>query len=387
MPELPNRDDLEADFAKAFGRVARMHMHEFREALGDPPDLENVPEEFWVQMQKETEDDAWLIILLIWTASAEFHGWHGPDMRLTGYGYAVNRGREFSERWVESTRSRMQKEFDKLNKPPVESTVIDARETNRFLPTKPPAPTREEIDDILDDVFSPKRVVQWVEDETTRARHWGGESAIEETVGLSPEDLWINDEHSNVCPICKPLNETPRSYWGRFFPDGPPSPHSRCMCWVLYANVEGPALVGAKSYSPNEPRDSHGRWTDSGSSSEIPESTRQFLNNNPVVNAMRRLEHGANNGALVPIRELRKEAGLDESTFESLMAALSQMGVISLHTHDHPSSLTDKERGELLVLPGDGRMSWRGNNYFVGAAIRQNGPHKKSLELREGSLC
>lgn len=373
MPELLNRDELESDFAKKFGRAARRHMFEFRELLGDPPDITNVPEDFFTMCRRENEHDLYLILFLIFSASAEQHGWTGPDMRLAAFGFANERAKEVADAWDASTRRMFGEKLDRAReqakKPAID--IPGHREENRFIETPGQIP-QEQVDEILDSLYGPKRVHQWVVDETTRARHEGAESAIESTVGLSDEDVWVTEDDSSVCPTCRPLNDKPRSYWSRFFPEGPPTPHSFCRCYIRYhAALE---LVGAsKSFNPDEPRDSRGRWTDGDA------GINPFLQNNPIVNAMRRIESGADNGALVSIRELRKESGLDESTFDSLMSALSKLGVISLHTHDYPSSLTDKERAELLVLPGDGGMSWNGNLYFVGAAIRQSGPHKKGL--------
>lgn len=259
MPEIPNRDSLEADFARKFGRDARVHMHEFRELLGNPPDLANVPPEFWERMERESERDVYPFLLLIFTTGAAMYHWRGAIANLAGFGFASERSRTFGQQWVESTRSKLEAAQQAISdaiqqgeqaerfadfaghEPASQQTIPPGGRTRRPVPVRPIEPdedpvefARDEWRRILDELFGVNRILQNVEDLTTEARHAGQESAVEATTGLSPDDLWINTG-SNVCPICVSLNEKPRSFWSRFFPKGPPTPHSRCKCLVRYA--------------------------------------------------------------------------------------------------------------------------------------------------------
>lgn len=258
MPELPNRDDLEADFARKFGKVARAHMHEFRELLGNPPDLINVPPEFWERMERESEHSVYPFLLLIFGASAVMYQWRGAIADLAAYGFSSERARTFGQQWVESTRRKLESAQEEIrqaidsgdesdrfadfagHEPASQQTIPPGGRTRRPVPVRPIEPdedpvefAREEWRRILDELFGVNRIQQNVEDLTTEARHTGQESAVEATTGLSPDDLWINTG-SNICPICVSLNEKPRSFWSRFFPKGPPSPHSRCKCEIEY---------------------------------------------------------------------------------------------------------------------------------------------------------
>lgn len=251
MAELANRDELEENFAKKFGRVARRHMHEYREFLGNPPDESNVPPEFWKKVERETENELVPILLLIFGESAELHGWQGADMGLAAFGFASQRAGEFAKYWVESTQDRLAKGFDKIaqrnRQEPSERTIEDAIESNRHVPVnrinpmRPQQPTeeidRDELDELLDHTFGPKRIETVAIDETTTAQHAGGESGVSETVGLSEEDIWKCDwRHDNVCEVCSPLDDQPRSVWQEAFPQGPPTPHPRCRCYIQYAH-------------------------------------------------------------------------------------------------------------------------------------------------------
>lgn len=288
--ELPNRDDLEADFAKRFGKIARRHMLEFRELLGNPPDINNVPPEFWEKMEHEVAAETYAILLLIFDESAMLHGWESPGM--ASYGWAKQRASDLANYWTDSSRTRLIDGFDELTngEPPNESTVEAARETNRFVPTNritpymPRTPEASEIDDLVDSVFGPQRVTGIAVDETTRARHAGGESGVEETVGLSQDDEWRVQESSEgvpdgkVCKLCRSVNRVKRKDWPWRLKDGPPC-HPNDRCWIWYARVPVSEAIGAmlddpdyksmKGYDPSEKRDESGKWTSGGTTSAL----------------------------------------------------------------------------------------------------------------------
>lgn len=84
-----------------------------------------------------------------------------------------------------------------------------------------------------------------------------------------------------------------------------------------------------------------------------------------LIALMKRLEPGAERGALLGARDLRRAAGLDKAPFDAAVLELSRQGRVSLHRHDYPASLTPEERDE-LVTDGAG-------TYYVGLALRQSG--------------
>lgn len=83
-----------------------------------------------------------------------------------------------------------------------------------------------------------------------------------------------------------------------------------------------------------------------------------------LIALIRRLEPGADRGALVVTRDLRRAAGLEKTRFDHTVLDLARQGRLSLHRHDYPASLTSTERDE-LVTDGNG-------TYFVGVALRQS---------------
>ncbi|MES1175998.1 MAG: hypothetical protein ABUL62_16880 [Myxococcales bacterium] len=67
--------------------------------------------------------------------------------------------------------------------------------------------------------------------------------------------------------------------------------------------------------------------------------------------------------ALLSVRDLRARTGLGKEQFDKLALDLSRQGVISLHHHDHPASLSDLDREQLV-------RDARGTHY-IGIAVRR----------------
>lgn len=83
-----------------------------------------------------------------------------------------------------------------------------------------------------------------------------------------------------------------------------------------------------------------------------------------VFDVMERLEPGAvRNGTLLPVRDVRAEfPNLTKEQFDAGILRMSREGKVSLHRHDHVSSLSPEERDQ-LITDGEG-------NYYVGMAVR-----------------
>lgn len=97
--------------------------------------------------------------------------------------------------------------------------------------------TREKAEVAFSGVFSGKRAEGAIRNEFTRAQTGGGEWTVRRLRLTNPGDVWEvhpEDSQSGPCPVCEPLDGTPRSFWERFFPEGPPEPHSGCCCTVRH---------------------------------------------------------------------------------------------------------------------------------------------------------
>ncbi len=47
MPDIPNRDALEAKIARLLGKYNRQVLAKVKRELGNPPNLHNLSQEFW----------------------------------------------------------------------------------------------------------------------------------------------------------------------------------------------------------------------------------------------------------------------------------------------------------------------------------------------------
>ncbi len=234
--ELPNRQELEEQFAKKFGEVARRHGLEFARLLGEPPKLANIPQEFWDRMAEEMERESYAILLLIFSQSSYFHGWRGKEADLAASGYANLESKRLGQAWSTSSQTMFQKALDRFHRGTAgqqanHPTIDQHRRGNRVL-----TPGDADYDRIISQVFGPQRAAYNATNETTRTRSAGSEAAVEATFGLNEQDLWVNPRDGATCEICLPLVYQGRSVWTPHAPDGPPPPLSvcHCRCYISY---------------------------------------------------------------------------------------------------------------------------------------------------------
>lgn len=242
--ELPNRAQHEADFARRLSRLSSRHRQELVRLLGNPPDPARVPDSFWAKVQREQEEELLLMLLLIFMASGEFHGLDAADARTLGGEWASGRAGSVSADYVVTSRDRLTTIAGEWKGR--QETVARDRGFPQGAPSVP-LPAVEIEGDVLD-VFGPERDSKIATTETTQAQTAGSETATAENGTQSPDDQWTTHPEqtkSGPCPVCAPLNGTPRSYWERFFPGGPPV-HPHCACTIQYMALVGGELVGAQ---------------------------------------------------------------------------------------------------------------------------------------------
>jgi hypothetical protein len=97
-------------------------------------------------------------------------------------------------------------------------------------------------------------------------------------------------------------------------------------------------------------------------SSSVP-SPASSIEGLDLLMLMRQIEPGAERGALVAARELRRAANLDKPQFDQAVLGLARQGRLMLHRHDYANGLSSSDRDE-LVTDGAGA-------YYVGMALRR----------------
>lgn len=231
--EIPNRTDYDAAFARKLARLNNRHRCELIAYLGHPPNVANVPAEFWERVRQENEAEIAAALLLLFGESFSFHAEAaGADRaRLSAAGidaaerYATEKSREVATAMAAGARERIER--------------LAHEKWNTARAAADEALTKAEIAADIAKTWGPTGAAATAVTETTAAQTAGGEAAINRTVGISDDDAWrIHPELSatGTCPTCRPLDGRPRRIWSVEFPAGPPA-HRNCNCEIIYAGI------------------------------------------------------------------------------------------------------------------------------------------------------
>lgn len=252
--DLANRPQLEARFARRLGTTGARHRRELIELLGNPPDERNVPQSFWDKVEQETAEDLLFFLLLIFAASSTQHGLDSAASKQAAQDFAATRAPEVARSFTQTSQERLsnattrwQEQAEAARKRAADAAKAagesEAAQRRAGQSAADDAISKSDIADEATKIFGPSRVEGVAVSETTGAASAGGELGTIQTVGITDDDTWFTAHDARVCKICAPLHGKKRSYWSRFFPNGPPA-HVNCRCWIRYAN-EG--LIGQEA--------------------------------------------------------------------------------------------------------------------------------------------
>lgn len=230
MARLQNKDKINGDFAKIYRRALKKHKREFLALLGDPPDVSNVPAEFWDKMRRELEEESAAMMLLIFLAAAtqqQVSGVPAPgidDVQTAAERYAELRSRQVASKAVETTQKAASRKF--IGEPMKGKDIADAANSSVM--------------------FGDSRADSMGTTESTSAATGGGEENIrniERREGRRIVKIWQHQSghrpagHANAavnpCPICSPLEDRRLETLPAQFQSGPPG-HPGCDCFIEY---------------------------------------------------------------------------------------------------------------------------------------------------------
>lgn len=224
---MEDRDSQERRIARDLSRVFDTHFEEIMDLLGDPPDIANIPMDYWDRYEVDIRN----------VMSPEMNEIFFDTFMhsLDSFGLAVDTGSgsiaalEFVEKY----------EFDMIKK--IVSTTrrnVD-KEAKEFV--------REHVTEYLQDgtvnihdlaqrlhrYYSPVRAEMIAITEVTRATVEGRRAVgkeIQGETGTKFDEVWItaNDEIVRECPICWPRHN--KIIKDGFYPPG----HVRCRCSVIF---------------------------------------------------------------------------------------------------------------------------------------------------------
>ena len=217
MPDIPNRDELEAELARRFSKLSSKHRRELLQLLGTPPNYGNVPASFWERVAGELNGSFVPFLTLVFLESIERLLPTVPigiDWALANQ-YAANWAREYSFELIRG--------INNTSRRAVQDAVASYFEQGL---------TRADLETRLASIFGPTRAEMIAVTETTRASVAGERAWAEELrkQGVEMIEVWETHKDDLVCPICAPLDGKPK---GEAWTDatGPPA-HVRCRCWT-----------------------------------------------------------------------------------------------------------------------------------------------------------
>lgn len=233
--ELKDRMEVEDRFRGVLLTVMLRHKAELIRLMGNPPDLSNVPMEFWERVEEDNRDELlkWLV-LIFWHAATQ-HGMDATAARNMAVNFSINRTLSVLEGMSRRTREFILKQVDDWR--------TKLAQGNRI--------SNDDIAERLDIVFGETRSELIAASETTEAAVYGGSVGVSSVYGLSDSDIWFTQEDERVCPYCGPLHLAKRRDWARIYYEqilpvhpefsayGPPGdhlPHPRCRCWRVYVS-------------------------------------------------------------------------------------------------------------------------------------------------------
>jgi hypothetical protein len=225
MPPIPDRDALEARLARLLGSHFKRTGQTIIELLGDPPNVNNIPAEFWDGVRAEYLPDLTPKLEEIYLdAASRLHDespvkvdWSAPNEA------AANWASQYSYELVtginSTSRNRLQ-------------TAVDAyyREVQTIGELEAGLAQYDAFTSRAGRLFGPARVAVIATTEVTRAAVEGEREIVKELEqeGVRMRPIWLtsNDELSRKCPICGPRHD--QEITDGFYPPG----HPGCRCWV-----------------------------------------------------------------------------------------------------------------------------------------------------------
>ena len=216
--DVVNRAELERKLARVLGRDLRSELNKLMDFLGDPPRLENVPNEYWQNGWRDIQKDVEPVLLDIYLQQAE------GLMAEISVGVDWDLVNTTASQWARRHTEGMLQQLFNRRYEHLGETIPRFYEEGWNL---------GELRAELEKWYSPVRAEMIAITETTRAAVEGERAVIEQIYrdsGIRMVPIWqtANDEIVRRCPICWPKHRTEIT-------DGQyPPAHPNCRCWVTY---------------------------------------------------------------------------------------------------------------------------------------------------------
>lgn len=218
MPDIQDRSEKEKAYANLVAKLLRTYGGNILEVLGDPPDLANIPDDFW-----DTEAARWMEALVPFGSKVYLDSARQLLETIPiGIDWALINERAVT--WASSYTFELVGGINDTTRTALQSAISSFFEEPI---------TRGDLEERISPLFGPERAEMIAVTEVTRAASEGEQAVAKELAkeGIEMIAVWQTDNDELVCPLCEPRNEQPQEKWDT---DEFPPLHPRCRCWVNY---------------------------------------------------------------------------------------------------------------------------------------------------------
>ena len=218
MPDIQDRSDKEKAYASLVAKLLRTYGGNILEVLGDPPDLANIPDDFW-----DEEAARWMEALVPFGSKVYLDSARQLlETSPIGIDWALINERAVT--WASSYTFELVGGINDTTRTALQSAISSFFEEPI---------TRGDLEERISPLFGKDRAEMIAVTEVTRAASEGEQAVAKELAkeGIEMIAIWQTDNDELVCDLCEPRNEQPKEKWDT---DEFPPLHPRCRCWVNY---------------------------------------------------------------------------------------------------------------------------------------------------------
>ena len=222
MPDIPDRDKLERKLARILGSMNKRQLASLLEYMGDPPDINKVPPEFWDQAGKELAAAVLPFSEGVYLDAAE------RMLEEVSVGVDWNLVNSAASNWAQQYSFELVTGINNTSRQAIQRAV-SAYYTEGM--------TQGQLEERLSRIYSPVRAEMIARTEVTRAAVQGEWAFVREIrqQGIEMVEVWKTRNDDRVCPICGPRHNKKRGDgWDS---DNEPPAHPRCRCWLNHEIV------------------------------------------------------------------------------------------------------------------------------------------------------
>jgi len=225
MPDIIDRSEKEAQYARLMAKLLKAYGGRLLEKLGDPPDLKNLPADFW-------DDEANRLVEVLSPFGKRVYLDAARElMKQTRIEVDWNVINENAAKWSrQHTGGWLARKINDTTRDTIE---LEIRRLKESIPAYfERQMTIGDLEQRLQEngLFGPVRAEMIAVTEVTRAASEGEQEMARElaAAGIEMVPVWQTNNDELVCEICEPKNERPIKD-----AEYPPA-HPRCRCWVNY---------------------------------------------------------------------------------------------------------------------------------------------------------